>query len=76
MNQSAIEFLFPEWQERTIQSFVFWLDLSPRSNLVLAREPAIDSNKSAVTVPGVRPNAKLHIEIDHQFAQARVACRS
>jgi serine/threonine protein kinase len=48
-------------------------DISPRSNLVLAREPAIGSNKSAVAVPPVRPNAKLHIEIDHQFTQARAS---
>jgi hypothetical protein len=48
-------------------------DIRPRSSRALDREPAIARNKSEVAVPPERPTAKLHIEIDHQFTQARAS---
>src|SRR5206468_3783441 len=45
----------------------------PQSTRVLRRQSAINNNKSEVAVPSGQPTAKLHIEIVHQFTQARAS---
>ena len=64
----AVGFFFSHLHELSPQS-----GLSPQSTQALGRQSAINSNKSEVAVPSGQPTAKLHIEIEHQFTQARAS---
>jgi len=48
-------------------------EIRQQSTQALVREPIIATNKKEVVAPPARPTAKLNIEINHQFTQARAS---